>query len=273
MKTFLSGVPSLPPRMVCELYEIRLASGVTIRHNTSDIDVAWGGHTFYSSGPQIERGAITSKVGTEVQEAQITIHAALNDFVSGVPYPQFVNAGGFDRAWVDIWRARQDRTVHLFRGVVTDSSATRVESKLTLSSGQVFLNILMPRNTYQPGCLYSVYDAGCGLSKESFATPSTVGAGSTARQINCGLAQASGYFDFGFLIFTSGANAGASVSINHSSPGVLYLATSLPATPDEGDAFTAYPGCDGRRETCQNKFNNLARNRSFPFVPAPEAAV
>lgn len=273
MKTALAGCPDLTARMVCELFEIRLANGATIRHNTSDIDVAWGGHTFYSGGPLVERGTITSKVGTEVQEVQITIHATLDDEIAGVPYPQFINQGGFDRAWVDVWRARQGRTVHLFQGVVTDYHATRVESVLTVSSGQVFLNIAMPRNVYQPGCLYSVYDAGCGVSRAAFAAHSTVQAASTATRIYCGLSQPNDWFDLGYLEFTGGANAGAAVSINNYEVGVLYLATPLPNTPDVGDGFIACPGCDGTRFSCQSKFNNLARNRSFPFMPAPEASV
>jgi hypothetical protein len=34
-----------------------------------------------------------------------------------------------------------------------------------------------------------------------------------------------------------------------------------------GDAVAIYPGCDRTPNTCQSKFNNLANDGSFSFMP------
>ena len=46
----------------------------------------------------------------------------------------------------------------------------------------------------------------------------------------------------------------------------------LPFAPMTGDAFTVYAGCDHTQGTCQNRFNNLANFRGFPYVPPPQMA-
>ena len=46
----------------------------------------------------------------------------------------------------------------------------------------------------------------------------------------------------------------------------------LPFAPSAGDAFTVYAGCDHTQATCQGRFNNVAENRGFPYVPPPQMA-
>jgi len=33
------------------------------------------------------------------------------------------------------------------------------------------------------------------------------------------------------------------------------------------DTVDAYPGCDGRIETCRDKYDNIANFLGFPFIP------
>jgi Phage conserved hypothetical protein BR0599 len=47
----------------------------------------------------------------------------------------------------------------------------------------------------------------------------------------------------------------------------------LQSSPNAGDAFTVYQGCDHTPGTCQSKFNNLANFRGFPYVPPPQMAI
>jgi uncharacterized phage protein (TIGR02218 family) len=143
---------------------------------------------------------------------------------------------------------------------------------MNVNSDLELLNIQMPRNLYQPGCIHTLYDSGCTLLKTNFDEFSTVAAGSTLSQINCGLAQATGYFDLGTVTFTSGPNANVVRSVKSYTPGILILSQPLIQACNVGDAFTAFPGCDKLQATCSGKFNNLVNFKGFPFIPLPETA-
>jgi uncharacterized phage protein (TIGR02218 family) len=50
----------------------------------------------------------------------------------------------------------------------------------------------------------------------------------------------------------------------------LVLPLAFPYTPQVGDTFTLTAGCDHRKDTCKNKFNNLVNFRGEPFVPGQD---
>lgn len=273
MKTALAGIPALADGVICELYTITLKSGLVLYFTTADIDLTYRGDTYLHSAFNLERSTITSSVGVNVDETTLTVYANDSDAIAGIPLMQFVNNGGFDGAWVTIERARKNYAVHLFEGLVTDAQADRVKASLTVSSGTVLLNTQMPRNTYSPGCINTLFDGTCGLLKASFEATSAALSGSTINHLVCGLAAATDYYDLGTVTFTSGLNNGIRRTVKNYTVGNIYLAYGLPHAPEAGDTFKAYPGCDKRLVTCTDKFNNKARFRGMPFMPSPEASV
>jgi hypothetical protein len=62
--------------------------------------------------------------------------------------------------------------------------------------------------------------------------------------------------------------------------GLVTPVKPFPYTPQAGETFTIYPGCDKVGQiggdiaagTCQVKFSNIARFKGTPFVPTPENA-
>src|SRR5262249_56535499 len=100
---------------------------------------------------------------------------------------------------------------------------------------------------FQSGCVNSLYDVACGVTKTSYAMTGTAAAGSTATLVAATLAQASGWFDQGSITFTSGQNAGFARTVKSyiaGSPGTLSLIAPFPFAPAAGDPFPAYPRCD-----------------------------
>ncbi len=213
MKTALAGVPWLPADVVAELYTLVLRDGAELFYTSLDVDINYGGETYLSQAFNLERGPIKTSVGSEVDDVELTIYPHQADTIEGLSFPRFVLNGGLDGAWLTIHRARQSRVTHLFKGMVTDAGADLTQLKLTVSAPISLLNIDMPRNKFSPGCIWSVYDTGCGLSRAAYAVNGTVSAGSNTRRIFCNLTQADGYFDLGKVEFSSGANAGAVRSI------------------------------------------------------------
>lgn len=263
---------------IADLVTITTVAGAVLRYTGADVPITFSGNTFTPF--PFERGATRLTVGTQVDTLDLTLFGGVGDLIGGIPLPQFARNGGFDsatvtlrRAFLTAWDAAPTGALLMFTGNVSDALPARTSVKLTVKSDLELLNIRMPRNLYQAGCLHTVYDAGCGLSKASWAVNSSINSGSTATQFNCGLAQAAGYFDQGLIVFTSGANAGASRTVKQYTPGVILAALALQQAPSVGDTFTIYPGCDKTQATCTSKFSNVINFRGYPYVPIPETGV
>ena len=149
---------------------------------------------------------------------------------------------------------------------------TKIEIKV--KSPLVKLELNMPRNYYQPGCIWTLFDSGCTLLKSAFATsgavtgtPTTIGIpvlGGISPELG---ADGIYYYAQGRILFTSGVNNGLLTLINYNDTVNLYLAYPLNATPSPGDTFTYYPGCSKSFNTCNLKFDNSVNFRGFDKVP------
>jgi uncharacterized phage protein (TIGR02218 family) len=265
---------------MADLYTFTLAGGAVLRYAAADTDIRVGATLFAGNGPLFTRGATRVVLGIEVDSLDVTVAANDTHLVGGVPFLQAVTTGAFDgalltveRAFMATWGDTSAGASILFSGRVAETTASRTEAKLTARSDLELLNIKMPRNLYQPGCVHTLFNAGCALTKAAWAVNTATSSGSTASVLNCGLVQAAGYFDLGTVTFTGGPNAGVSRTIKSYTPGVLTLSYPLPKPPTLGDTFTAYPGCDKKQTTCGVKFVNLGSFRGFPYVPVPETAL
>lgn len=262
---------------IADLITITTVTNTVLRYTNADVSVIYSGNTF---NPFVfERGSTKINIGTSVDSLDLTLHGGVANLVNGIPMPQFAQNGGFDgasvtlqRAYLSSWQASPTGALLMFAGVVSDTTPSRTEIKLTVKSDLELLNIQMPKNMYQAGCLHNVYDAGCGLVKSSWASNANINATSTTKILKCGLVQAAGYFDQGKVVFTSGKNAGVSRTVRAYTVGTLNLSLALPFTPSVGDTFTVYPGCNKTQATCTNKFNNVIHFRGYPYIPIPETA-
>ena len=88
---------------------------------------------------------------------------------------------------------------------------------------------------------------------------------------------ATGWFTFGTLDWTSGANAGrrAEVLAHDLVDGVAVLTLlEAPVRAIAGtDTFIIHAGCDKRIATCGTKFGNVANFRGFPNIPGQDAVL
>jgi uncharacterized phage protein (TIGR02218 family) len=261
-----------------DLYTITLAGGTVLRYTDADSDLTVSGNTYSSSGPILTRTQVKSTVGLDVAQLQVTLSADSSKQVNSVPWLQAIRNGVLDGATVrldrfisDSWANTSNGAIpNWFTGRVADIKVGKSSALITVKSDLVALNVQMPRNLYQSGCIHTLYDSGCAIAKTSFKVSSAVNSSSTKTQILATLAQAAGYFDLGTISFTSGANNGAVRSIKTYTVGVINLNFPLLATPAPGDTFDIYPGCDKTQATCTNKFSNLVNFKGFPYIPTPE---
>ncbi|MDE2426901.1 MAG: DUF2163 domain-containing protein [Elusimicrobia bacterium] len=278
-KTMLASNQAL---MACDLYTVTLLSGTVLYFTDAPTDITIGGHTYlhaYEGGtvPGFGRGPIKLAIGLQVESLQVDIHYDATTLIQSKTPGAFANAGGFDGARIQVdkfittdFAVTTNGVVNLFTGVVSDVSAGSGKVTLNVSSDLVYLNAAFPRNYFLPQCNHALFDAGCGLSKASFAVSGTTTSGTATTITDTGLTQASGYFALGYVVITSGANAGLIRTVKGFASGVLTLLYPLPGACAAGDTFTVYPGCDKLQATCSGKFANLAHFRGFPYVPTPE---
>jgi len=272
-----------------DLYNFSLIGGGQLHYCGGDKDVLWNSITWTSgasSGPYFDRKDNKAKchwkVGVEVDTLVFDVLPG-SSTVLGEPFLSAVRQGVFDGAEMTLYRAFMPTygntaagTVIMFVGRVAEIDAGRSLATFSVNSHLELLNLNMPRNLYQAGCVNALFDASCTLNMASFATSGSVSTGSSTHVINATLSQTTGYFDLGQVSFTSGANSGISRTVKHytqGSPGTVSLIAPFPVAPSVGDAFTIYPGCDKQQSTCSSKFNNLINFRGFPYVPENSTAV
>jgi uncharacterized phage protein (TIGR02218 family) len=255
-----------------------------------DQDVVWGGHTWKSNSLRFEGLQRKVGVGLNVDEQTLKIWAAPTDTIFGGEFLPNVEQGVLDGAVIVryriIWalstgnvavdmQAAPIAVFPMFTGYtanVVKGGQSHVELKVR--SALARLNTNMPRNYYQPGCLWTLFDQGCTLLKGAYAVTGTVGAGPslTTIPVTGGIAVPTGAdgianYGQGRLQFTSGVNDGLQVLIDNNDASNLYLAYVLNDLPAEGDQITYFPGCSKAFNTCKLKFNNQANFRGFDKVP------
>ncbi len=278
---FLNAARAAPdaPIAFADCFTFILSTGLTLAYTNVDQSVAYSGVTFAANGPLVQGLKYRCSVGLEVDKQQIAIAARPTDLVGGAPFLAALRDGAFDGC-----RVQRDRVfmsalgqppvggVTLFKGrVASVDQVGRTSAKVTVASDLVLLDMDMPRNLYQPTCLHTLYDSGCGVPRGTYATNGTVGAGSTVGLIN--FAGALAIHTQGSIVMTSGADANLRSTVKGVVAGTsLTLMYPLPIAPAVGDAFTVYAGCDHTSATCQTRFNNLANFRGFPYVPPPQVA-
>lgn len=280
--------------LMCDLYTITPVAGMgpVLTYSSADTPLTYnipaqtvaGGLPYNPiGGMRLKRGTMRTVVGMQVDKIDVTLFPTINDTINGNPVAFEVMNGTLDGAWVSIDRAFLTTwqsagivgTINLFAGRVSDCSIGRTAVTMTVKSPVELLDINFPRNVYQPGCLHNLFDTGCTLLASAFAISGSVGTGPASNSILVTPGYGDGYFQLGYLTFTSGVLAGQTRSLTYyqSSTGLVYFASPFPTAPAVGDTYLMYPGCDHQQVTCQTKFNNLPNFRGQPYIPQPETAV
>lgn len=216
--------------------------------------------------------------------------AEFPDTINGVPWVQAAMQGALDGADIQVDRAYFSAwpqpyqlvntpvgILTVFAGRAAEVDCGDIVVAITINDYRELLNIKMPRNTFQGGCRFTLYDTGCTLSELSFDQTGTVIAGSTQKQILSAPIAPGGArtFQLGKLKMTSGLNDGFSRTIStwvSTAGGTFSLLNPFPFEIAVGDTFTVYPGCDKTQAAC-TAFANSANFGGQPFIPAPETAI
>lgn len=264
-----------------DTYTITLPGGTVLRYSGSDVALTYGGNT-YALGPGISRARLRWVVGVEVSTLDITITDVVGTTINGQPLLAFIRARGLYGARVVLdrvfWGASNTGPVGAllyFPGRVAECDVDRAEARITVKSDLELLDVMIPRDLYQPGCLNTVYDALCGASRAAFTSTAAATGATDARRITFAhaMGQASGYFDQGVITMTSGPNAGQARTVKAHTPGAITVLQPWPFAVAAGDNFNVVAGCDKTWSVCRSKFSNGSRFRGMPYIPVAESIV
>lgn len=170
-------------------------------------------------------------------------------------------------------------TVVIWKGRLSSVKPDAASIKLVFES--IFTSLRRPglRGKYQRSCPHVLYGRGCNLNKDDFVTNSPILAVSgVVVTASSAALQPDGYYNAGMI---QGPDGALRFIVSH----VGQQLTLIRALDSVGEGlvnsgygngyglsygqFTTniYPGCDRTKEVCKNKFNNIANNGGFPFIP------
>lgn len=271
-----------------DLYTIKLHTGLVLRWHDSDREVVSFDGTEWRLGPGIERSKLEWGLSLDVQECEIELYPRRDGSfadvqVNGASILEAVSRGEFDGAEVEIHRgfkaSPQGAIVGskpYFRGRVGDFGGDDQRLRLIVRSPLDLLDAPFPAGVYQPSCANRLFDSTCGLNaaiwSESGEVTGSIAANRTAFVTDkiSGQVNRRNWFRLGRVQFTSGANAGRSMTVKDYDglSGRFSFARPWPADIAVGDTFRCWAGCDKTLAMCEGRYNNRWRFRGQPFIPA-----
>ena len=258
---------------LCHAWRVTRRDGTVLGFTDHDRDLAFGGTGFLAASG-FEASDWESAAGLSVAAGEVA-GALSSEAIAEAD----VAAGKYDGARVEIFLVNWADTDQRMRlriaeiGEVTRSEGLfRAElrgaaHKFDESRGRI----------YSRRCDATFGDARCGKNAASsdYRASGTVVTASVDRMTVLGMeAFPAGFFRYGLLRFTTGANAGVRLDVeSHRRTGgevVIDFWLPMALAPAPGDAFQITAGCDKTFETCKQKFNNQRNFRGFPHMPGAD---
>lgn len=274
-------VKALPPVLQAHLDEgtttlawcwrIVRADGVTLGFTDHDRTLMFDGTDFEpESGFAASEVRSGSDLSVDAQDAQGVL---TSDRISETD----ILDGRWDNAAVEVWRvnwAATSQRLLMRRGAIGQIRRGRLAFVAEVRSLAHVLGQTVGR-TFQASCDAALGDARCGVNLEA---PAFKGTGAIIDLLRdraftaSGLGGfTSGWFTFGTLDWTSGANVGRQTEVlSHDLVDGVAVLTLLEAPVHAIAAFDTFAiraGCDKRITTCGTKFINVANFRGFPTSP------
>ena len=150
-------------------------------------------------------------------------------------------------------------------GEVVSSSFDEADHSCTFSVHMLTheMDRMVPWMSYQKACNHALYSVGCGVSKSDY---DVVPAGVLQEGVNITAAEFSAFSDNWFR----GGYAETSKNerrfiVGHTGTQIRLITPFVDFTPGS-DTLTVYAGCDLKKATCEDKFNNLPNYMGFMWV-------
>ena len=122
---------------------------------------------------------------------------------------------------------------------------------------------------YQPECNHTVFSDGCGLNEADYELTTTVSVNETGTILTS--SDFSSHEDGWWTLGVVTHNDEERLIVDHVGNTITIMVPFREL--NSGDTVTVLPGCDGKVDTCRDKFNNLSHFLGFPFIPVDNPAL
>jgi len=251
-------------RKPVELYHLWNDNGDHWRYTSGDVSVDFDGETYLPA--TISRGSIRFTAQIDLTSLVIKF-GYLDD-----PALEYIAINPIEGIWIEVSKLHRDmdplEAVILFSGQLKTVSFKGPVASATCIGFEHFLKKIIPIWRYQVNCNHFLFDENCSLTKASYITSTTISLDATGLILTSSdfALQADGFFIRGEVIFGQESRT----IVDH--VGDVITLNYRMVTLIDGSAITAYPGCDGRIETCRDKFDNINNFLGFPFIPVDNPA-
>ena len=286
---FVDWILSAQRMCTANLYTFEFTDGSFAYFNDIDMDLTIDGTLFSARSLRIDGLRQKVAVGLNVDEQEVRINAFPEETLGSTLFFGGIQQGLLDGAYITrqraFWEVVDGRpyidfqsvpkgVITIFIGLVSQiTKIGRSHVEMKVKSPLKLLDMDMPRNSFQPSCLWTLYDNGCTLNRATYTTNFTVSAANTLLitptipiPTPTGADGLPSYYQ-GRLLFLTGVNAGFQTIIADNDGTNFRVQYPLNVVPDPGDTFSAAWGCAKTVSACEDKFSNRDNFRGFPRVP------
>ncbi len=251
-------------RKPVELFHIWRDDGVHWYYTSGDTIITYDGHDYVPA--TLKRSGISYDSQLEVTTITVTV-----GYIEE-PVTEFIANNPIEILWIEIKKLFRDQdpleASVVFIGQIKKVSFQGSAAKVECVGFEHFLKMPIPVFRYQITCNHKLFDSGCKKIKADYkiTTVVTLNADKTQLTSSDFGVQEDEYFTYGYVEF--GAE---SRMITAHTGDVITLAYKMNEL-ESGETVDVYPGCDGRVETCRDKYNNIDNFLGFPFIPQENPA-
>lgn len=188
------------------------------------------------------------------------------------PTAQFISINPIEILWVSVMKLHRDQSPLeadvIFIGQIKQVQFKGIKAISKCVGFEHFLKKTIPQWRYQLTCNHQVFDSKCTIDSDLYKVTAVVAIDSTKTILSATEFEAEvdsfftgGQIKFGNNYRTIVAHSGVEITL-------MYGMTDL----IDGDSVDAFPGCDGRAETCRDKYDNVVNGLWFPFIPVENPA-
>lgn len=246
-------------------WRVTRRDGVSHYFTDHDCDLSVAGN-LYTARSGIVPSAVTSQAGLAVDNLEL--EGMLDS--EAITHDGLLN-GLYDHAELEIfmvnYEAPEDGQLHVKTGWLGEVTlrdgvfvveVRGISAALQQTIGEV----------YTPTCRAQLGDARCKKLLAGYTHGGAIDSVDNAFTFyDAARSEPTGYFAYGTVTFTSGANQDLSMEIRDFSHGRFGLFLPLPNALSPGDTYQAVAGCDKRMETCWGRFGNAVNFRGEPHLP------
>lgn len=246
-------------RKPVELYHLWTNSGSHWYYTSGDVSVVFDANTYVPA--TIKRGMVEKNSELDVS----TLSVQLVNL--GSPISDFFEINPIEVIWISVAKLHREQDPLeaniIFLGQIKDIAFSGVSAEISCVGFEQFLKMPIPQLRFQINCNHKVFDTNCGLDSATYKVTTSITLDTTETQLTHAT----------FDTYADGYFTGGKVKFNNEYRGIIAHAGSIITMAYKmkdlisNDTVDVYPGCDGRLETCRDKYNNVIHSLAFRYIP------